>query len=67
MLIQVGTDEVLIDDATALADQCQAAGVDVTLEIYDGMWHVFQSSVGAIEEADQAIEKIANFLGSRWS
>lgn len=67
MLIQVGTDEVLIDDATALADQCQAAGVEVTLQIFDGMWHVFQSSVGAMEEADEAIEKIAHFLRSRWS
>lgn len=67
MLIQVGTDEVLLDDATVLADRCQAAGVDVTLQIFDGMWHVFQSSVGAMEEADEAMEKIVNFLGSRWS
>ncbi len=67
MLIQVGTDEVLIDDATSLADQSQAADVDVTLQIFDGMWHVFQSSVGAMEEADEAMEKIVNFLGSRWS
>lgn len=67
ILIQVGTDEVLIDDATALADQCEAAGVDVTLQIFGGMWHVFQSSVGAMEEADEAMEKIVNFLGSHWS
>ncbi len=67
MLIQVGTDEVLIDDATALADQCQAAGVDVKLQIFDGMWHVFQSSVGAMDEANEAIARIAHFLESRWS
>ena len=67
MLIQVGTDEVLIDDATALADECQAAGVDVKLQVFDGMWHVFQVSVGVMDKADEAIEKIAHFLESRWS
>ncbi|MCZ6805654.1 MAG: alpha/beta hydrolase [Deltaproteobacteria bacterium] len=67
MLIQVGTDEVLIDDSTALANRCQAAGVDVTLQVFDDMWHVFQSSVGAMREADEAVAKIANFLRSRWS
>jgi len=67
ILIQIGTDEVLFDDSAGLADKCRAAGVDVTLQVFDGMWHVFQSSVGAMREADEAIAKIANFLGSRWS
>jgi len=67
LLVQVGTDEVLIDDATALADRCRDAGVDVTLQVFDGMWHVFQSSVGAMTEADDAVAKIAGFLRSHWS
>jgi acetyl esterase/lipase len=67
ILIQVGTDEVLLDDSTGLADRCQEAGVNVTLEVFDGMWHLFQSSVGAMREADEAVAKIANFLGSHWS
>ena len=67
ILIQVGTDEVLLDDSTGLAYKCRAAGVDVTLQVFDGMWHAFQSSVGVMREADEAVAKIANFLGSRWS
>ncbi len=67
VLIQIGTDEVLIDDATALAGRCEAAGVRVTLQVFDGMWHVFQSSVGAMKEADEAMQKIVNFLEPCWS
>ncbi|MBN1933202.1 MAG: alpha/beta hydrolase [Anaerolineae bacterium] len=42
LLIQVGTNEILLDDAARCAGKAQAAGVDVTLETWDGMFHVFQ-------------------------
>jgi acetyl esterase/lipase len=62
VLIQVGSDEVGLDDATSLDARGKAAGVDVTLEIYEGMWHVFQSSVGVMRESDDAVRRIADFL-----
>ena len=42
MLIQVGTDEILLDDAKQFTENARAAGVDVKLEIWDEMFHVFQ-------------------------
>jgi epsilon-lactone hydrolase len=40
-LIQTGTDEVLLDDSTRLADQMDAARVEVRCEVWTGLWHVF--------------------------
>ena len=61
LLIQVGDAEVLLDDAVRLADAARAAGVDVTLEVWPEMVHVFQGSAGFVPEADAAIERIAEF------
>jgi acetyl esterase/lipase len=61
LLIQVGDAEVLLDDSVRLADQAQAAGVDVTLEVWPEMIHVFQASAGYVPEADEAIAHIADF------
>ncbi|GJL96691.1 MAG: hydrolase [Hyphobacterium sp.] len=40
-LIQTGTDEVLLDDTTRLAERMEAAGVNVHCQLWTGMWHVF--------------------------
>jgi acetyl esterase/lipase len=40
-LIQVGSDETLLDDSTRLDARMADAGVDVTCEVWDGMWHDF--------------------------
>jgi epsilon-lactone hydrolase len=61
LLIQVGDAEVLLDDSTRLADRARAAGVDVTLEVWPEMVHVFQASAGFVPEADEAIAHIAGF------
>lgn len=45
LLLAVGGDEVLLDDARRFAEAASAAGVDVTLDIYDGMPHAFHASV----------------------
>jgi acetyl esterase/lipase len=62
LLIQVGTDEILLDDATRLAERARAAGVPVTLEVWERMWHVFQSFAAEIPEGRQAVEKIGAFV-----
>jgi epsilon-lactone hydrolase len=42
LLIQVGTDEILLDDAARFAEKARNAEVNVTLEVWDAMFHVFQ-------------------------
>jgi acetyl esterase/lipase len=67
LLIQVGADEVLLDDAIALAQSGEAAGLSVTLEIWPDMIHVWQMFAGALPEADAAIGRIAAFLSREWN
>jgi epsilon-lactone hydrolase len=65
LLIQVGEHEIIRDDSQKVAAQAQAAGVDVTLEIWPGMFHVFASHEPLLPEAQEAINHIAAFLLSR--
>ena len=62
MLLQVGTHELLLDDSVRLADRARAAGVDVVLDVTDGVPHVFQAYAGLLGEADQALDRAALFL-----
>jgi epsilon-lactone hydrolase len=63
MLLQVGTNEMLLDDSTRLAARARDAGVDVLLDVTAGVPHVFQSFAGVLDEADQALDRAAFFLG----
>jgi monoterpene epsilon-lactone hydrolase len=65
MLIQVGTNEILLDDSTRLAARARAAGVDVILDITADVPHVFQSFAGILDEADEALDRAALFLSQR--
>lgn len=65
MLIQVGDDEILLSDSERLADECVAAGIDVELEVWPEMWHVFQMFIGKMPEARQAIDKIGRYIQAR--
>ena len=62
MLIQVGTNEVLLDDSRTLTKVCRNAGVQVTLEEWDGMVHVFQSFYGLIDDAERAVDRIGEWV-----
>jgi monoterpene epsilon-lactone hydrolase len=61
LLIQVGEDEHLLRDARRFVPRARAAGVDVTLQVWPGMWHVWQILVGFMPEADEAVAAIAAF------
>lgn len=61
LLIQVGTDEILLDDARRIAEKAERSGVDVTLEIWEEMFHVFQI-VPFLAETKKALEHIGNFV-----
>ncbi len=62
LLIQVGEDEILLSDATRLADNARAAGVDVNLVIWPKMWHVWHLFAPSLPEAQQAIHEIGDFI-----
>ncbi len=64
-LVQVGEDELLLNDSLRLAERATAAGVDMRLERYPGLWHVFQAHVGVLRAADYAIGRVAAFLRER--
>lgn len=61
-LIHVGDDEILLSDSTRLEEKMKAAGVDVTLEIWPGMWHVWHAFAPYIPEARLAIERIGTYI-----
>lgn len=62
LLIQVGTAEVLLDDSTRLADRARSAGVEVVLEPWDDMTHVWQFWAAVLPEGQQAIDRIGAFV-----
>ncbi len=61
LLIQVGTADLLLSDSERLATAAAQAGVDVTLEIGEGLPHVYQLLLGT-PEAAEATEQIGTFL-----
>ncbi|MHA1671241.1 MAG: alpha/beta hydrolase [Promethearchaeota archaeon] len=61
LLIQVGSIEVLRDEAILLAEKAKTSGVDVTLEVYEGMTHVFQNFADKLEESMDAWKNISSF------
>jgi monoterpene epsilon-lactone hydrolase len=67
LLLQVGTNEVLLDDSTRLAERARDAGVDVTLDVTADVPHVFQSFAGVLDVADQALDRAALFLAQHIS
>lgn len=62
LLIQAGEHEVIRDDSLRVAAQARAHGVDVTLEIWPGMFHVFQAHDPQLPEVRDAIAHLAAFL-----
>jgi len=62
LLIQVGSDEVLLDDARMLAEKAKVDGVNVTLKIWDEMWHVWPALGDLIPESKKAFEEIGQFI-----
>ncbi|HEY4701166.1 MAG TPA: alpha/beta hydrolase, partial [Streptosporangiaceae bacterium] len=64
LLIQVGTADLLLSDSERLAAAATAAGVDVTLEVGEGLPHVYQLLRGT-PEAAEATERIGKFLRAR--
>jgi epsilon-lactone hydrolase len=64
-LIQVGSDEILRDDAVRIAERMRAAGRDVELEIWPRLPHVWHLMAPALPEAARAISRVGAFV-RRW-
>jgi epsilon-lactone hydrolase len=62
LYIQVGGDELLVDDSRRLAERAQQAGLEVRLDIVPGQQHCFLFSAGRTPEADQGIRRWADWV-----
>ena len=62
MLIQVGTDEMLLSDSISVAEKAKSAGVKVRLSVYNGMFHVFQMAGTIMDESKQAWAEVKRFF-----
>ncbi len=60
--VQVGEDELLRDDAVRLAERAARHGATVRLDVFEGMYHVFQRDVGDLKTAETALEIAARFI-----
>ena len=67
LFIQVGTAEVLLDDSIRLAKRAKAAGVEVDLDVWEGMIHDFAIFAAVVPESQQGIENIGKFLLKHFS
>ena len=67
MLIQVGDHETLLDDSRTLDKNAKAAGVDVTLEVWPEMIHVWHLFHPVLPEGVKALERIGEYLNGKWA
>jgi acetyl esterase/lipase len=65
ILVQVGTAETLLDDATRIAEKLHTASVDVKLSIWPNMLHVFPFFAPILSEGRDGCVEIGNFIRSR--
>jgi acetyl esterase/lipase len=64
ILIQVGSEEILLADSLRLAEVAEKFKVNTTLQIYKERWHVFQLQAAYLQSAKSAINEIALFCKS---
>lgn len=64
LMVHAGSQEILRDDASRLGEKAAEAGVPVSVEIYDGMQHVFQGSP-YVPEAKISLNRLGQFIRSR--
>jgi len=61
--IQVGADEILLSDSLALAELAKNAGVKVDIDVWPGMWHVWQLFCDWIPESRLAVRQLGEVIG----
>jgi epsilon-lactone hydrolase len=64
LMVHAGACEILRDDASKLGDRAAEAQVPVSVEIYDGMGHLFQADAGR-SEARVSLSRLAQFIRAK--
>ena len=64
MMVHAGRTEILRDDASKLGDRAAEAGVPVSVEIYDGMGHLFQADAGRTRRK-VSLARLAQFIRAK--
>ena len=67
LLIYVGRDETLLDDSIRFAEKAKAAGVEVKLNVGEGLFHCYPAVAPLFPEARQAMEEICTFINTQIS
>jgi acetyl esterase/lipase len=65
LLLQVGSAEILLDDAVRVAERARAAGVDSDLRVWQDMIHVWHAFAEILPEGQEAVTEMAAFLEER--
>jgi len=63
--IHVGEDEILLDDSRRYAERIADAGGEAGLNVWEGMTHVFPTSLGTFSASESALDDIGSFLKER--
>jgi len=67
LLCQVGSDEILLDDAIRIVAKAKNEGVDATLKIHDRMWHVWHMTARIVPEAQKAVTEFGSFIRNHFT
>ena len=62
LFIQVGSAEMILDDSLRIAKKAEEAGVDVTLDVGEGLPHVFALFFQYAPESKRAIERVCEYI-----
>lgn len=63
--VHVGEDEILLDDSRRYVERAVADGVDARVDVWQGMVHVFPSSIGSLDAAKEALDAVGMFLAEK--
>lgn len=67
LLIQVGSHEILLDDAVRLAARAGAHDVLVELQVWPQVPHIFQAFGALLDDAEEALRSAAGFTNRHWA
>jgi acetyl esterase/lipase len=65
LLVQAGSDEILLSDALRLMERARACGLACRMEVHDRRWHVFQLQAAQLQSARAAIDAVAEYARQR--
>ena len=61
LFVQLGGDDIVLSDSLRLVERAHQDGVEATLDVWEGLWHVFQSFAAIMPEAKTALRRVGDF------